>query len=195
MSSRLIAKSFSVEEISRDEFTNKKLELNHDSRRMLVKRLILVAIAAVIFSFQFFVMGASALELDEATRTIPLDYEGKQVILSSKEVTNGQRIFVNACTKCHLQGKTKTNNNVSLGLEDLAKAEPPRNTVAALVDYLQHPTSYDGEDNYEELHPNVTRTDIYPEMRNLTEDDVFDVAGYLLIAPRLDERWGGTIYF
>lgn len=195
MSSRLIAKSFSVEEISRDEFTNKKLELNHDSRRMLVKRLILVAIAAIIFSFQFFVMGASALELDEATRTIPLDYEGKQVILSSKEVTNGQRIFVNACTKCHLQGKTKTNNNVSLGLEDLAKAEPPRNTVAALVDYLQHPTSYDGEDNYEELHPNVTRTDIYPEMRNLTEDDVFDVAGYLLIAPRLDERWGGTIYF
>jgi photosystem II cytochrome c550 len=162
---------------------------------MLVKRLILVAIAAAIFSFQFFVMGASALELDEATRTIPLNYEGDQVILSSKEVTNGQRIFINACTKCHLQGKTKTNNNVSLGLEDLGKAEPPRNTLLALVDYLQHPTSYDGEDNYEELHPNVTRTDIYPELRNLTEDDVFDVAGYLLIAPRLDERWGGTIYF
>jgi photosystem II cytochrome c550 len=64
-----------------------------------------------------------------------------------------------------------------------------------LIDYLEHPTSYDGVDNLEELHPNVTRTDLYPELRNLSEDDVTSVAGYLLVAPKLDERWGGTIYF
>ncbi len=28
-----------------------------------------------------------------------------------------------------------------------------------------------------------------------SEDDVYNVAAYMLVAPRLDERWGGTIYF
>jgi photosystem II cytochrome c550 len=82
-----------------------------------------------------------------------------------------------------------------LGLSDLAKAEPPRDTLVALIDYLEHPTSYDGEDDLSEFHPNVSRPDIFPELRNLTEDDVYNVAAYLLVAPRLDERWGGTIYF
>lgn len=91
--------------------------------------------------------------------------------------------------------QTKTNNNVSLGLSDLSKAEPPRDNLLALVDYLKNPTSYDGEDDYSELHPNVSRPDLYPELKNFTEDDVFDVSAYVLIAPKLDTRWGGTIYF
>jgi DNA-binding winged helix-turn-helix (wHTH) protein len=56
-------------------------------------------------------------------------------------------------------------------------------------------TSLSGEDDLSEFHPNVSRPDIFPELRNLTEDDVYNVAAYLLVAPRLDERWGGTIYF
>lgn len=138
---------------------------------------------------------ATAVELDESTRTITLDENGKTTVLTSEQVTKGQKIFNSSCTKCHLQGKTKTNNNVSLGLSDLKGAEPSRDNLLALIDYLEHPTSYDGVDNLEELHPNVTRTDLYPELRNLSEDDVTSVAGYLLVAPKLDERWGGTIYF
>lgn len=161
----------------------------------MVKRLIWVAIATVFFVFQLHTGTAQALELDAATRTITLNESGETVVLNTKQVTEGQRIFNSTCTKCHLQGKTKTNNNVSLSLSDLGKAEPRRDNVTALVDYLQHPTSYDGEDDLSELHPNVSRPDIYPEMRNLTEDDIFDVASYVLIAPKLDAKWGGTIYF
>ncbi len=160
-----------------------------------MKRFILLAIATVFFFFQFQTNAVNALELNEETRTIALDETGKTTIMSDQQVSNGNRIFIQNCTKCHLQGKTKTNNNVSLGLEDLSKAEPPRDNLLALVDYLKYPTSYDGEDDYTELHPNVTRPDIYPELKNLTEDDVYDVAGYMLVAPKLDERWGGTIYF
>lgn len=160
-----------------------------------MKKFFWVAIATVFFIFQFQISSAFALELDNNTRTIPLNEDGESVTLSSKQVVSGQQLFNSSCTKCHLQGKTKTNNNVSLGLSDMAGAEPPRTNVLALVDYLKHPTSYDGEDDLSEVHPNVTRTDLYPELRNLTEDDVFDVASYLLIAPKLDERWGGTIYF
>ncbi len=161
----------------------------------MVKRFFWVAIAAVFFLFHLSVGSVNAVELTEATRTIPYDGTGKTATLTEQEFANGQRLFVQECTQCHLQGKTKTNNNVSLGLSDLAKAEPPRDTLAAIVDYLTNPTSYDGEDDYKELHPNVSRPDIYPELKNWTKQDLTDVAGYTLIAPRLDERWGGTIYF
>jgi photosystem II cytochrome c550 len=161
----------------------------------MVKRFFWVAVAVVLFVFQFHPGSAAALELDEATRTIKLNDAGETVVLSSKEVTQGQRLFNLECTQCHLQGKTKTNNNVSLGLEDLSKADPPRDNVAALVEYLKHPMSYDGEISLELEHPNVSRPDTWPELRNFTEDDVFDVAAYMLIAPKLDPRWGGTIYF
>jgi photosystem II cytochrome c550 len=161
----------------------------------MVKRLILTAIALVFLFFQFQVNPVAALELDEGTRTIILNEAGETTTLTSEEVTNGQQLFIQNCTKCHLQGKTKTNNNVSLGLKDLSKAEPPRDNLLALVDYLKNPTSYDGEDDLREFHPNVSRPDVFPELRNLTDDDVYDVAAYMLVAPKLDERWGGTIYF
>jgi photosystem II cytochrome c550 len=161
----------------------------------MVKRFFWVAIAAVFFLFHLSVGSVNAVELTESTLTVPFDGAGKTATLTSQEFANGQKLFVSNCTKCHLQGKTKTNNNVSLGLEDLGKAEPPRNNLASIVDYLKNPTSYDGEDDYSELHPNVSRPDIYPELRNLTKDDVYDVAGYTLVAPKLDARWGGTIYF
>ncbi|MBR8830187.1 MAG: Cytochrome c-550 [Chroococcopsis gigantea SAG 12.99] len=161
----------------------------------MVKKIILATIAALFFVLQLQVSDVSALELNESTRTIVLNDGGEKVTLSSEQVTEGQRIFNASCTKCHLQGKTKTNNNVSLSVGDLAGAEPPRDNLLALVDYLQHPTSYDGEDDLSEVHPNVSRPDLYPEIRNLTEDDVVSVAGYMLVAPKLDERWGGTIYF
>jgi photosystem II cytochrome c550 len=161
----------------------------------MVKRFFWVAIATVFFVFQFNINSVSALELDSDTRTIVLNEAGETTTLSSKEVTEGQRLFNSACTKCHLQGKTKTNNNVSLGVSDLAGAEPRRDNLLALVDYLKHPTSYDGENDLTEEHPNVSRPDLYPEFKNVTEDDVYSVAGYMLVAPKLDERWGGTIYF
>ena len=161
----------------------------------MVKRLILTAIAAVFFFLQFPIHNASALELDEATRTISLKEERESVTLSDQQIANGNRLFIRECTQCHLQGKTKTNNHVSLGVEDLAGAEPPRDNLLAIVDYLKYPTSYDGEDDYREFHVNVTRPDIYPELKDFTEDDVYDVSGYILVAPKLDSYWGGSIYF
>ncbi|WP_182670752.1 photosystem II cytochrome c-550 [Crocosphaera subtropica] len=160
-----------------------------------MKRFILMAIAAIFFFLQFPIHNANALELTEETRTVPLNEEGETITLTSEQITNGQRLFIRECTQCHLQGKTKTNNNVSLGLEDLSLAEPPRDNVLGLVDYLKYPTSYDGEDDYTELHVNVSRPDIYPELRDFTEDDLYDVSGYILVAPKLDSYWGGSIYF
>ena len=161
----------------------------------MVKRLILTAIAAVFFFLQFPIHNATALELNEKTRTIPLAEDGQETTLSDQQLANGNRLFIRECTQCHLQGKTKTNNNVSLGLEDLAGAEPRRDNLLAIVDYLKQPTSYDGEDDYTEFHVNVNRRDIYPELRDFSEEDLYVVSGYVLVAPKLDSYWGGSIYF
>ncbi len=160
-----------------------------------MKRFILLAIATVFFFLQFHINPANALELTEKTRTVALDSTRTTTVITPQQIANGQRLFVQECAQCHLQGKTKTNNDVSLGLDDLAGAEPARDSVLALVDYLQHPTSYDGEDDYSELHVNTSRPDLFPELRNFTEDDLYDLAGYVLVAPKLDPYWGDSLHF
>lgn len=135
---------------------------------------------------------AAALELDEAARAVPLNDNGETVTLSLKQVKEGKRLFNYACAKCHTGGVTKTDYNVGLGPKDLAGATPSRNSVAALVDYMHHPTTYDGETDIAEFHPSTESADIFPEMRNLTDDDLTAIAGHILIQPKIvGEQWGG----
>lgn len=158
----------------------------------MLKRYIWLAVATVFFTFQLVVSSASALELDEATRTVKLNEQGEQVTLSLKQVKEGKRLFNYACAKCHTGGVTKTDFNVGLGPNDLALATPPRDSIASLVDYMKHPTTYDGETNISELHPATESADIFAEMRNLTEDDLYAIAGHILLQPKVvGEQWGG----
>ncbi len=163
----------------------------------MFRRLIGIFAATVLLTFQFFIGSASALELDEATRTVKSNQEGDTVVLSLKQIKQGKRVFTDTCAQCHLGGVTKTNQNVGLDPETLALATPPRDNIEGIVDYLKNPTTYDGEIEISELHPSLKSADIYPEMRNVTEDDLEAVAGYLLLQPKvMGKRWGGgKIYF
>lgn len=158
----------------------------------MLKRLIWVAIATFFFAAQVFVGSAAALELDESIRTVPANEDGDLIVLNTQETERGKRLFNDICAQCHVGGVTKTNPNVNLALDALANAEPPRDNIAGLVDYMQHPTSYDGELDMSELHPNTERSDLWPEMRNLTEDDLVAIAGHILIQPKVRGIvWGG----
>ena len=163
----------------------------------MFKKLIGLAVATVLFTFQLVVGSATAVELSEAARTVPLNNQGNTVVLSLKQVQEGKRLFNYACAQCHAGGVTKTNQNIGLDPEALALATPPRNNVEGLVDYIKHPTSYDGEDNIAELHPSIESADIYPVMRNLTEDDLVAIAGHILVQPNIvGQQWGGgKIYY
>jgi photosystem II cytochrome c550 len=157
----------------------------------MLKRLFLVAVATIIFVFQA-ISSATAVELDNAIRTVRLNEAGDEVTLSLQEVKKGQKIFVDSCSYCHKSGTTKTNPNVGLGLNALANAEPPKDNIEGIVEYLKNPTTYDGERNIYELHPNTTRSDLYPMMRNLTDEDLKAVAGHILIQPKIrGTMWGG----
>jgi len=83
-------------------------------------------------------MNASAIDLDEATRTIVKDASGNTVVLSPEQVKRGKRLFNATCGACHVGGMTKPNPNVGLDPEALSLATPRRDNVEALVNYLKN---------------------------------------------------------
>ena len=149
-----------------------------------------------LLTFFVFTSPSWAVELDEATRTIPLN-SSKTVTLSLEQVKKGKRLFINTCSICHTGGVTKTNPNVGLDTEALGLAVPARNTIEGLVDYLKNPTTFDGLESIAEVHPSIKSADIFPRMRSLTEDDLFAIAGHILLQPKIiAEKWGGgKIYY
>jgi|TARA_B100000475_G_scaffold200319_1_gene184425 photosystem II cytochrome c550 len=140
---------------------------------------------------------ASALELDEDTRTVSLDAKGNSVVLTPEQVKRGKRLFNNACGTCHVGGLTKTNPNVGLDTESLSLATPPRDSITSLVAYFKDPMTYDGLDSISEIHPSIKSADIFPKMRSLTDEDLFAIAGHILLQPKVvNEKWGGgKIYY
>ena len=116
---------------------------------------------------------------------------------SEQQVKAGRKVFNTSCGTCHAGGITKTNQNVGLDPETLALATPSRDNIAALVDYMQDPTSYDGEYSIADLHPSMRSRDLYPAMRDLTDEDLELMSAYILVAPKvLGQEWGGgKIYF
>ena len=140
---------------------------------------------------------AQAAQWDAETLTVPADGDGALVTFSEQEIKTGRKVFNVSCGTCHAGGITKTNQNVGLDTETLALATPVRDNVAALVDYIQDPTSYDGEYSIADLHPSMRSRDLYPAMRDLTDEDLRLMSGYILVAPKvLGVEWGGgKIYF
>lgn len=139
----------------------------------------------------------SALELDEFTRTVQLEQAGETIVLTPEQVKRGKRLFNNTCAQCHNGGITKTNPNIGLDPESLSLATPSRDNISGLIDYMKDPTSYDGESSISELHPSIKSAEIFPKMRNLTDEDLFAIAGHILIQPKIaSEKWGGgKIYY
>jgi photosystem II cytochrome c550 len=163
---------------------------------MLKNKILIVSILATLF-FSASVPSVHALELDEDTRTVPLDSKGNSVVLTPEQVKRGKRLFNNACGTCHVGGMTKTNPNVGLDTESLSLATPARDSVTSLVSYFKDPMSYDGLDSISEIHPSIKSADIFPKMRSLTDEDLFAIAGHILLQPKVvNEKWGGgKIYY
>lgn len=147
--------------------------------------------------FSLFVTTASAIDLDEATRTVVQDSKGTTVVLSPEQVKRGKRLFNATCGACHTGGITKTNPNVGLDPEALSLATPRRDSIEGLVDFLKNPTTYDGQESIAEVHPSVKSADIYPRMRSITEEDLVAISGHILLQPKIvTEKWGGgKIYY
>ena len=163
----------------------------------MFKKSLLACGLALSFIFTSFIDQASAIDLDEATRTVAVDSAGNTRVLTPEQVKRGKRLFGASCGSCHTGGITKTNPNIGLDAEGLSLATPNRNSIAGLVDYMKNPTTFDGLESIAETHPSIASADIFPKMRSLSEDDLFAIAGHILLQPKVvAEKWGGgKIYY
>jgi photosystem II cytochrome c550 len=161
--------------------------------RAIARTLLVLPLALLVC----FAGPAQAARWDTATLTVPASPDGTTVTFNEKEIKTGRRLFNDSCGSCHAGGITKTNQNVGLDPETLSLATPPRNSVESLVDYIKDPTSYDGEYSISDVHPSLRSSDVFVKMRDLDEDDLRLIAGYILVAPKVQGiQWGGgKIYF
>lgn len=163
----------------------------------MLKKSFWLTLILTLCTFIFNVNSNMAADLDEVTRTVPLESSGKTVTLTLEQVRRGKRLFNSSCAICHNGGITKTNPNVNLDTESLSLATPARDNIESLVDYMKNPTSYDGSESIAEIHPSIKSADIFPKMRSLSDDDLFAIAGHILLQPKIaSEKWGGgKIYY
>jgi len=134
--------------------------------------------------------GPARADIDDVA--IPVDAKGKTMNLTKEQLVRGKRLFLAACSVCHVGGGTRTNQNVGLAMEELSGALPPRNNVENIVDYLNAPTSYDGLKDISEVHPSIKSADLFPKMRSMKQQDLYDISAYILYQNfTIPEKWGG----
>ena len=163
----------------------------------MFKKYFVVCILLVFSIFNVFTKPSFAIDLDEATRTVVVDSNGNTTVLTPEQVKRGKRLFNATCGACHTGGITKTNPNVGLDPEALSLATPRRDNISSLVDFMKTPTTYDGLESIAQVHPSIQSADIYPRMRSLTDEDLYSIAGHVMLQPKIiTEKWGGgKIYY
>ncbi|MEN9203215.1 MAG: photosystem II cytochrome c-550 [Thermostichus sp. DG_1_6_bins_120] len=114
------------------------------------------------------------------------------ITFTERELARGKKLFNANCAQCHVGGQTYPNPDVSLKLSDLEGATPPRDNVLAIVDYIKNPVTYDGVESLLEYHPNTQLISEYPRLRNLNDEDLKLIAGYILVQAKTLPGWGGT---
>ncbi|MBW4545747.1 MAG: photosystem II cytochrome PsbV2 [Symplocastrum torsivum CPER-KK1] len=84
----------------------------------------------------------------KATEPVALDLDGQGQTkpFSAEDLSAGKELFETHCLNCHVGGATLPDPTVSLALNTLAGATPPRDNINGLVAFLREPMTYDGSD-------------------------------------------------
>lgn len=112
--------------------------------------------------------------------------EGETRLFSADDLINGKKLFEQHCASCHVGGSTLPNPSVSLALDVLKQATPPRDTVNRLVEFMRQPMSYDGSEE----------TLLCREVPDtwLKQPEVENLAAFILRAAEKAKGWGTTSF-
>ncbi|MEN9217266.1 MAG: photosystem II cytochrome PsbV2 [Gloeomargarita sp. HHBFW_bins_162] len=114
--------------------------------------------------------------------TLSADARGTEQTFTPQDLSAGKQLFESNCINCHVGGATLPNPRVSLSLADLHGATPPRDNIAALVNFIRQPQNYDGtEDSYtcRELSP-----------KSVSDQEAAQLAAFILQAAKVAPGWG-----
>merc|ERR1719265_2552624 len=158
---------------------------------------VLTFVGGVLLGLMLFVVspGKAAAEIEDVQ--IAVDGKGKTTTLTKEQLVRAKRLFLAACSNCHVGGGTRTNQNVGLSTEELSGAVPSRANLEGLINFLNAPMTYDGLYDLSENHPSIKSADLFPKMRSMQQKGLYDMSAYILYENQtIPEKWGGgKIYY
>ncbi|MEB3355984.1 MAG: photosystem II cytochrome PsbV2 [Synechococcales bacterium] len=82
----------------------------------------------------------------DAASPVPLAYDETGAVreFTGADLSEGKRLFEDSCINCHVGGATLPDPTISLSLDALRGATPPRNNIQNLVAFQRLPMTYDG---------------------------------------------------
>ncbi len=169
---------------------NKLVSFQNQIAQKIAQKLLTFALLAVVSMAGW---GLAPVFAASGLTNVPVALNATESItFTDAQLAHGKKLFNGACARCHVGGQTYPNPDVGLKMVDLEGATPARDNVLAIVDYVQNPVTYDGAESLLEYHPNTQLTTDYPRMRNLSEEDLKEIAGYILVSAKTIPGWGGT---
>lgn len=123
----------------------------------------------------------------KVSEPIALDLdEGQTKLFSAENLSQGKRLFEENCKNCHVGGATLPDPLVSLSIEALRGAMPPRDNINSLVTFLRQPMTYDGtEESF------FCRQ--MPESW-VSQSEVENLAAFILRAAQKAPGWGSASF-
>ncbi|BAY96196.1 photosystem II cytochrome c550 PsbV-like protein [Tolypothrix tenuis PCC 7101] len=113
---------------------------------------------------------------------LEMDEQGNTRLFSPVELSVGKKLFEANCINCHVGGATLPDPQVSLALTTLKGANPARDRINALIEFMRQPMTYDGsQETYwcRQLTPNF-----------LPQQQIESLAAFVLAAAKKAPGWG-----
>lgn len=144
----------------------------------------IVGFSLVISSLPAHAAEAYVLRYLDAKEPVELeiDAQGHTRPFSADDLSVGKLLFEENCQNCHVGGTTLPDPTVSLSLEVLQGATPPRDNINSLVTYLRQPMTYDGSQETYWCRE-------VPESW-MSQTEVEDLSAFILRAAQKAPGWG-----
>ena len=113
---------------------------------------------------------------------IKLNKQGELKNFSAEDLSEGKQTFAKNCLNCHVGGANLVNPSVSLSLEKLKGATPPRDDLNNLVAFLRDPMIYDGS-SYTLFCRQITEN-------WMSQQEVEKIGAFILRAAQKGPGWG-----
>ncbi|MGD1715852.1 photosystem II cytochrome PsbV2 [Dapis sp. BLCC M172] len=113
---------------------------------------------------------------------IKLNEQGETKKFSAEDLSEGKQMFAKNCLNCHVGGANLVNPPISLSLNKLKGATPPRDNLNNLVAFFRSPMIYDGSD-YTFFCRQVTEN-------WMSQETVEKMGAFILRAAQKAPAWG-----
>ncbi|NEO49546.1 MAG: photosystem II cytochrome PsbV2 [Moorea sp. SIO4A3] len=113
---------------------------------------------------------------------IAVDGKGETKLFDGEDLSVGQNLFSENCQRCHVGGANLIDPTVSLSLERLTQATPPRDNLNGLIAFMRQPMTYDGTEE------SFSCREV--EESWIPQEEIEKIAAFVIRAAQKGPGWG-----